>query len=140
MEIPSDLNAVRQAQQRVAAEVARYPYDEATRFAIKLAVEEGLNNAVKHGNRFDPAKTVELQYDVDAARVIVTIADQGPGFDPDAVPDPTADENLEKPCGRGIMLMRAYMDEVEYNETGNRVRLQKRNVPERPCPQTRPMK
>ena len=134
MVIPSELAAAREVEKRVSEQVARYSYDEAARFAIKLAVEEGLTNAIKHGNRFDPTKSVEVQYDIDENHVSVTITDEGPGFDPADVPDPTADENLEKPCGRGIMLMRAYMDQVEYNERGNRVRLRKRNNHDRPCP------
>ena len=125
--IPSDLTAAREVEKRVSDQVARYSYDEAARFAIKLAVEEGLNNAIKHGNRFDPTKMVEVQYEINENRVSVTITDEGPGFDPADVPDPTADENLEKPCGRGIMLMRAYMDEVRYNDIGNQVYFVKHN-------------
>ena len=58
-------------------------------------------------------------------QAVVTVADEGAGFDPAGVPDPTADENLEKPCGRGIMLIRAYMDEVAYNRQGNEIRIVK---------------
>ena len=102
-------------------------YDEGARFAIKLALEEAINNAIKHGNKGDPRKTVDVTYQIDAERAVITIADQGKGFDRDAVPDPTADENLEKPFGRGIMLMRAYMDEVRYSKAGNEVTMTKRN-------------
>ena len=69
----------------------------------------------------------EVVYDVDDRRASITITDQGRGFDPGQVADPTADENLEKPCGRGIMLMRAYMDEVQFRRGGQQVRLIKRN-------------
>ena len=58
----------------------------------------------------------------------MTITDQGSGFDPNDVPDPTVEENLQKPTGRGIMLMRAYMDEVRFNEKGNQVHMVKRNT------------
>ena len=67
-----------------------------------------------------------MESDVVALRTI-QIADQGGGFDPGALPDPTSDENLEKPCGRGVMLMRAYMDEIQYNPRGNSVRMVKYN-------------
>jgi len=127
MVIASDLQAARKIEDALLAEVARHGYDEAATFAIKLALEEGLNNAIKHGNGYDPAKQVDVRFDVNADRAVITITDQGGGFDPSTVPDPTADENLEKPCGRGIMLMRAYMDEVRFNEKGNRIRLMKRN-------------
>lgn len=127
MVIASNLEAARAVEKAILREVARHGYDEAATFAIKLALEEGLNNAIKHGNRYDSEKSVEVHFDIDGERASVTITDQGEGFDLSAVPDPTADENLEKPCGRGIMLMCAYMDEVRYNEKGNRVHMVKRN-------------
>ena len=126
--IHSDLDAAREAENRLLQEVARHGYGEASTFAIKLALEEGISNAIKHGNRFDPAKTVRIAYSVSPERIAVTITDEGEGFDPASVADPTADENLEKPTGRGIMLMRAYMDEVGYNDKGNQVRMVKRNT------------
>ncbi len=125
--IESDLNAARAVERALLQEVARYGYEGEAIFAIKLALEEGLNNAIKHGNHFDRNKTVEVKYDIDAERAAVTITDQGTGFDLAIVPDPTADENLERPSGRGIMLMFAYMDEVRYNKKGNQVHLVKRN-------------
>jgi len=133
--IASDLEAAERLEGFVLREVVRNGYDGAAMFAIKLALEESLNNAIKHGNGYDPAKTVDVRFDIDPERVVITITDEGGGFDPAGVPDPTADENLEKPCGRGIMLMRAYMDEVTYNQTGNQVRMVKRNCKEaRSCP------
>ena len=128
MVIDSDLDAAKEIEEAVLRVVARNGYDGPARFAIKLAMEEGLNNAIKHGNGYDCRKTVKVQYDVNDERVIITIADQGPGFDPASVPDPRSDENLEKPCGRGIMLMRAYMDEVKYIKVGNQVRMLKRRI------------
>lgn len=127
MQIPSELTAARSAEQRLLREIGRFGYSEASRFAIKLAVEEGLNNAIKHGNRLDSTKAVTMYFDVDENRAIIRIVDQGPGFDLNAVPDPTADENLEKPSGRGIMLMKAYMDEVHYEPPGNTLYMMKRN-------------
>lgn len=108
--------------------VNRCGYGEACAFAIRLAMEEALCNAIRHGNRMDPSKVVEVDYDIDPARAIITVTDQGEGFDPSTVPDPTTDENLEKPTGRGIMLMRAYMDEVHFNDRGNQVRMVKNNT------------
>ncbi len=125
--IASKLAEARKAEDALLREVRRCGYSDSVLFAIKLALEEGLNNAIKHGNAYDPDKMVELEFDVTPQQARITITDQGEGFDPDAVPDPTADENLERPCGRGIMLMRAYMDKVEYNRRGNRVRLLKHN-------------
>ncbi|MFP4052611.1 MAG: ATP-binding protein [Phycisphaerae bacterium] len=126
MVISSDLYEARQVEQRILEDIERLGYSEADVFAIKLALEEALNNAVRHGNRLDATKTVEVRFDADEAEARICIRDEGPGFRPADVPDPTADENLEKPSGRGIMLMRAYMDVVEFNESGNEVRMVKR--------------
>jgi serine/threonine-protein kinase RsbW len=123
--IPSDLDEARKAEDQLLEEVARHGYDEAALFAIKLAVEEGINNAIKHGNKHDRAKAVEISFDVGPERAEVIITDEGDGFALGEVADPTDDENLEKPTGRGIMLMRAYMDEVRYNDKGNRVHMVK---------------
>lgn len=128
MEIQTNLEAVRAVEQAVLREVNRYNYSVAAIFAIKLALEEALNNAIKHGNRMDPRKKVKVAIDIDANRAAMTITDEGNGFDLSKVPDPRADENLERPCGRGIMLMFAYMDEVRYNEKGNQIHVVKQNV------------
>lgn len=127
MVIPSDLQAAHRLALELLGIVNHCGYGESCAFAIRLALEEALTNAVRHGNRMNPAKAVEVEYDIDPQRAIITVTDQGEGFDPDAVPDPTIDENLEKPSGRGIMLMRAYMDEVCFNDRGNQVRLVKQN-------------
>ena len=80
-------------------------------------------NSAENISTPDRSRKIRVSTDIDSQRVEITIADEGEGFDPASVPDPTADENLEKPCGRGIMLMRAYMDEVIYNDKGNEVRM-----------------
>ena len=116
-------------EETLLKDARRMGYSKGCLFAIKLALEEGLNNAIKHGNRSDPHKAVEVQYRIAPDRVEIAITDQGSGFDPNVVPDPTADENIEKPTGRGIMLMRAYMDEVRFSPAGNQVQMVKRNVP-----------
>ncbi len=98
-------------------------------FGIHLAAEEAIVNAIKHGNKQDPNKSVEVDMRVGKERVMIHITDEGPGFKPDDVPDPTLDENLDVPSGRGVMLIKAYMTEVSYNEKGNSVKMVKdRNV------------
>jgi serine/threonine-protein kinase RsbW len=94
-------------------------------FSIRLALEEALVNAIKHGNQMDRSKKVFIAYRFLADRFEIRIVDEGPGFDPADVPDPTAVENLERPCGRGLMLMRHYMTEVEYQGRGNSVSMKK---------------
>ena len=102
-------------------------YSQVAVFAVRLAVEEALNNAIRHGNAMDPAKTAELVYEVTNEQVEIRVSDEGSGFDCHEVPDPTLDENLDKPTGRGLMLMRAYMDTVEYNQKGNELHMVKFN-------------
>ena len=94
-------------------------------FAIHLALEEALLNAICHGNKQDSGKTIKVEYFITPAKFEVSITDEGTGFDPDAVPDPRAEENLRKCSGRGLFLMRSYMDTVEYNKTGNCVHMVK---------------
>lgn len=125
--IPSDLKQARAVAEEVLAKAQRLGYSEQSIFALKLAMEEALINAIKHGNSNDPSKSVRVVYCIDAARASIRVRDEGPGFQPEQVPDPTAAENLERPSGRGIMLMRAFMDEVEFNEVGNEVHMIKLN-------------
>jgi serine/threonine-protein kinase RsbW len=100
-------------------------------FGIQLAIEEAIINAVEHGNRLDPLKTVTVEYSIAPDMFEISITDEGCGFTPDAVPDPREDENIHNVNGRGIVLMRACMDRVEYNEKGNCVRMVKRRAGEK---------
>ncbi|MHC4717031.1 MAG: ATP-binding protein [Planctomycetota bacterium] len=126
--IPTDLQAARSCAEQFLAKVEAQGYSEAELFAVRLALEEALINAIKHGNRSDPDKTITVAVEMNGEDVAITVTDEGSGFDPDHVPDPTADENLEKPCGRGIMLMRVYMDDVTFNDRGNQVRMIKKRA------------
>jgi len=98
-------------------------------FAVHLSLEEALVNAIKHGNRSDPHKTVTIRCSLSARKFLVEIADQGQGFDPNAIPDPTDPEHIESPTGRGLMLMRTFMTKVEFNAKGNAVRMEKEKSP-----------
>ena len=124
--IESDLNQARKLEERLLREVPRCGFSDTEVFAVKLALEECFINAIRHGNKFDPKKTVHIDWKIDEKQVDFTIRDEGDGFFPGDVPDPTTDENLENPCGRGIMLIRAYMDEVKFNERGNQIHVIKR--------------
>ena len=92
---------------------------------MRLSLEEGIINAIKHGNRNDPQKSVHIEWYISDEKVRVEIEDEGAGFRPEDVPDPTLEENLERPSGRGIMLMKAFLTLVEYNDRGNRLVLEK---------------
>jgi serine/threonine-protein kinase RsbW len=93
---------------------------------LRLALEEAVVNALEHGNGGDPARQVMVRYAVGPQEVLVDVEDEGPGFDPDTVPDPTAPENLDKPGGRGLLLMRHFTSWVRFHGRGNRVTLCKR--------------
>lgn len=92
---------------------------------IHLCLEEAFMNAIKHGNNSDTSKCVDTKCWVSPEVFRIEIADEGTGFDMDDVPDPTAEENLTNPSGRGLMLMKHYMDIIRYNEIGNQVLLEK---------------
>ena len=123
----TDYASARIVQRELLEQARQRGYSEETAFAIRLAFEEATNNAIRHGNGLDPGKGVRIEYEVTARRATISVADEGTGFNPAALPDPTCDENLEKPGGRGVMLMRAYMDKVTFNRRGNRVCMVKHN-------------
>lgn len=90
---------------------------------LLLAVVEGVNNAIVHGNKLDPAKDVTLDYMVTGKEITFIISDQGCGFNYKNLPDPTLPENLERTHGRGVFLMNHLADKVEFNDSGNQVML-----------------
>src|SRR5215831_12883768 len=110
--IPSDPAEARRVQDAIESSLRAFDYGEHEIFGIRLALEEALVNAIKHGNNMDRTKKVRVAYRISLERFDILIADEGQGFDPKDVPDPTTVENLERPCGRGLMLMRHYMSEV----------------------------
>ena len=127
--IPSDFTSGRDVQRQVMAAVARNGFDDDNTFAVRIALEEALVNAIKHGNRLDPAKKVRVQATVTPQRAEISIEDEGPGFDRAGVPDPTCDENICRPSGRGILLIESYMNDVRWDRGGRRINMVKRNEP-----------
>ena len=121
MTIDSDLEAVLHVQDTVAQRLQSCHFEEREIFGIRLALEEALVNAIKHGNREDRGKKVRIELFVRHDRIDIGVADEGPGFIPENVADPLAAENLERPSGRGLLLMRHYMSEVTYHPPGNRL-------------------
>ena len=102
-------------------------YSHGARFALRLAMEEAIANAFRHGHRDLPDDTpIDIEYTISDDSIRLSVADKGPGFSPQSVPDPTLDENLEIPGGRGLVLMRAYMTRIVHNEAGNRVEMELR--------------
>ena len=116
------VNSAEETASRIAAE-AGFGDEDITRIA--MAVREAAVNAVLHGNAYDPGKKVSLDFERTGGDLVITIRDQGKGLDPDKIPDPLAAENLLKTSGRGIFLIRSFMDEVFINPslTGTEIKL-----------------
>lgn len=123
--IASDLAEVKTVQNEIIPQVENAGFSSEAVFAIRLALDEAVSNAIRHGNALDADKTVSVDYHVEPRLVRIRVCDQGPGFSPDTLPDPTNPENLCEPHGRGVMLIRAYMTEVSFSDTGNCVTMVK---------------
>ena len=104
---------VEAAAEKLAAEAG---LDEDECFHVAMAAREAAVNAVLHGNEYDPAKQLSASFENTGAALVITIADQGKGLDPDSLPDPLAPENLLRGTGRGIFLIRSFMDEVRFRQ------------------------
>lgn len=113
--LPSRLESVEEAAQNAGRIAKSWGFGEDTISAIDLAVRESVANAVKHGNKFDENKQVEVTFSHESGGFAITVRDFGSGFEVDEIPDPTNPENLLKSNGRGILFMRSFMDEVEWS-------------------------
>ncbi len=109
---------------------------EDDRFGFSMAIREAAVNAVLHGNDYDPAKKVVATFENNGKSLVITISDQGAGLDPDSIPDPLAPENLLRGTGRGIFLIRSFMDEVHFRQLhpGTEVTLVKHLAPKPDSP------
>ena len=125
IEINNDALELERVCRQILQDLALDGFSEEDVFAIHLALEEVLVNALKHGNKNDSDKKINIEYNITNDNFDITVTDQGDGFEPERVPDPRNDENLCKTSGRGMLLIRSYMDKVEYNEKGNSVLLVK---------------
>ncbi len=128
--LASDFVSARKAQKLILDKIAAVGFGEQACFGVKLAMEEAMINAIKHGNKLDATKKVRIEAKITPDSATITIEDEGSGFKRHAVPDPTLEENIEKCSGRGILLMEAYMDKVSWDRKGRRVRMIKHNRPD----------
>lgn len=128
--IPSNTADGLSAQEKLVALMEKFEYSMRDVFAMRLSLEEGITNAIRHGNKFASDKNVIIRCDISAEKMCVMIVDEGDGFDPEDVPDPTLEEFIERPCGRGLMLMRAYLNVCEYSDGGRCLTMERqRNSP-----------
>lgn len=132
--LDSSLDSVNKVEQTAEQCAARAGFDEDTIPHIGMAVREAAVNAVLHGNAYDSNKHITASFETTADSLIIRIADQGPGLDPATIPDPLAPENILRGSGRGIFLIRAFMDEVHFRQLhpGTELTLIKHRTPAQP--------
>jgi serine/threonine-protein kinase RsbW len=123
IQIPSLIENIRVVESFIDNSKEKFNIEDDIYGNIMVAVTESVNNAIRHGNKFDKDKNVLLSLFVDEDRLRFEIEDEGPGFDFTNLNDPTAPENIENPGGRGIFLMRNLSDEVEFSKDGRKVQL-----------------
>ncbi|MBL7215163.1 MAG: ATP-binding protein [Phycisphaerae bacterium] len=124
-ELPNTDAAAQQTCTKILKHAAEQGFNEDATFGIHLALEEAFTNALKHGNQSNPNKKICVEFLITPEKMDISITDEGQGFDPDDVPDPRCNQNLYKISGRGVLLIKAYMDIVEYNKRGNCVHMVK---------------
>jgi len=123
IQIPSIIDNIRMIESFIDNAKERFQLDEDLYGNIMIAVTEAVNNAIKHGNSGNSTKNVHLILTLNDNLLKFVIKDEGSGFDYENLPDPTAPENIEKPGGRGIFLMKHLSDEVHFTESGKTVEL-----------------
>ena len=133
--LASSLESVDKVERTAEDFAARAGFDEDTVPNIAMAVREAAVNAVLHGNAYDPAKHITASFETSPDSLIIRIADQGAGLDPSTIPDPLAPENILRGSGRGIFLIKAFMDEVHFRQLhpGTELTLIKHRAPAQPA-------
>jgi serine/threonine-protein kinase RsbW len=122
LRLPSDVNCIEEAVELVTRHcLAGHQASQTTRFRLRVVLSEALSNAIVKGNREDHAKWVDVRAELVPEAIRVWVTDEGSGFDPAAVPEPTRPEQLDEARGRGLYLIRKLVDSVEFNERGNSI-------------------
>lgn len=119
--IANDSHLLKELSREITDELRSFGAQEELIFDIRVAIEEALRNAMIHGNKLDPEKKVKVEAEVSGGQVKICVEDEGSGFDPRRVPDPTNEENILKTSGRGVYMMNHLMDDVNYENGGRRV-------------------
>lgn len=121
--LDSRMDSINQIEKLIDSQSQMLNIDDEVYGKYMLAVVESVNNAIVHGNKMSSEKQVYVHYHIADERIEVSVRDEGDGFDPDALPDPTAEDNIMKDCGRGIFLMRHLADDLTFENHGRVVRL-----------------
>ena len=116
--LPSDLSAYHAFVTDLLERLKELGWSEKVLFGIHMALEESISNAIRHGNKEDASKSVSVKCELSASRFWAKVCDEGEGYDPGGVPDCKSPENLERPGGRGLELIRFYMTSVEHSDCG----------------------
>jgi serine/threonine-protein kinase RsbW len=122
---PSDMNIAHNLIEEVMGQIRLGSWNNKEEFAVNMALEEALVNAIQHGNGSDPAKQVHFSCRLNEQRIYVRVEDEGNGFDPNAVPDPTDPEHILVASGRGVLLIKSFVSRVQWNEHGNVLEFEK---------------
>ncbi len=115
----SHMQQIPEVQRAVSRLMEQFAYQPRDQYAIQMGLVEALTNAFRHGNRLDPRKQVYVGAVIDRKQAWIRIEDEGDGFNADEVPDPTLPENIDRPNGRGVYMMRSFLHSVKYNARGN---------------------
>ena len=121
--VKSGSNALKEAEGKLKEILDALNLSDSEEHNLLVATSEAINNAISHGNKNDPSKNVTLEINCTGVEVAITVEDEGGGFNPSTVPDPLAPENLLKPSGRGIHIMKSLMDKVDFTFTRHGTRI-----------------
>ena len=123
--IPSQLSDGRREVDKFVSRAEAWGVSHEESLALRHSLHEAVVNAVRHGNHGDVSQHVRICYRFLSSEIFIEVEDEGPGFDRDLIPDPTSEENRCRPGGRGLLMMRHFMNSVEYNERGNCVMMRR---------------
>jgi len=125
MKVPSEIKSIKRVSSKILSSLSSYELNKDTLFDIRLCTEEAVRNAIVHGSGLRKGSRVSVYYWVDKGKLHIEIEDEGAGFDSNTVPDPTENSNILKKSGRGVYLIKKFMDRVSFNEKGNKIKMEK---------------
>ena len=122
---PSSMDTAHEIIDKIVAEIEQRHWSSKDRFAVQMALEEAFVNAVMHGNQFDPSKIVRFSCELTDSRFVFRVEDEGAGFDPHNIPNPTDEEHILVASGRGVLLIKSFVTNVVWNDKGNIITVEK---------------